>query len=397
MTQDMLEQENRLLSMLAERTRTDRGDWYAVFKARHGMQVAFESVRAVLGAGYVSTQLLTCCTAVDPILVGGLLPCYCEISPSTAAIDPRALNLGPEVRAVVLQHTYGVVDNTSSCALASAAHAARAIVLEDSAHCLARMARDETGAPVADVSVHSFGIEKMVPSHFGAAVWVNPRSQFADFTSELRSRLNALEAIGWHLGFLTHTYIDTVRVLGHLPGKTAHMLRVGLPKIGLFEPGVSEAERRGGISHPPMRPGESVCKRAADAMLKLDAIERQRVSAVEIYRSGLKGLPGVEIPEAITQGAAQPLLRLPILVRNTETADAIIKRCCDAGYYTSAWYRPELCPGVSSPDVYRIPTDRSRLCECDRFVACVAPLPTDHGPAEITEIVDMVRSTCGRV
>ena len=36
------------------------------------------------------------------------------------------------------------------------------------------MARDEDGAPIADVSFHSFGVEKMLPTMFGGAVWVNP-------------------------------------------------------------------------------------------------------------------------------------------------------------------------------------------------------------------------------
>lgn len=66
-------QEEAIANILAARTSTNACDWYLVFKARHGMQIAFEEIRAELDSGDVATQLLTCCTAVDPILVAGLI------------------------------------------------------------------------------------------------------------------------------------------------------------------------------------------------------------------------------------------------------------------------------------------------------------------------------------
>ena len=79
-----------LREALASRTGTRPEDWFPVFKARYGMQVAFDAVRSVRGDGSVLTQLFTCCTAVDPIVVSGLRPRYADVGADTMGIDvPR--------------------------------------------------------------------------------------------------------------------------------------------------------------------------------------------------------------------------------------------------------------------------------------------------------------------
>ena len=156
------QQEASIAQIMASRTGTDPADWFLVFKARYGMQVAFEEIYAEMGPGEVATQLLTCCTAVDPILVAGLVPRYCEVSFDTAMIDSEALDASGELRAVVAQHTYGIVDDAATARLAQRAHDAGALLVEDCAHCVGRMAKSESGEPLADISFHSFGIEKML-------------------------------------------------------------------------------------------------------------------------------------------------------------------------------------------------------------------------------------------
>ncbi|MBE9940144.1 DegT/DnrJ/EryC1/StrS family aminotransferase, partial [Cellulosimicrobium cellulans] len=155
--------------MLADRTGTDPADWFLVFKARYGMEVVFRALAEARGPGDVVTQVFTCSTAVDPVLVAGLRPVYAEVSPATVAIDPDRLAVGPDTRAVVLQNTFGIVDEAAARRLRDAARSVGALLVEDSAHCVGRLARDADGTPVADVSFHSFGVEKLLPTRFGGA------------------------------------------------------------------------------------------------------------------------------------------------------------------------------------------------------------------------------------
>lgn len=384
--------ENDIARVLAERTRTTSSEWHCVFKARHGMRVAFEAVRDLMGPGAVGTQLLTCCTAVDPILVAGLTPCYLDISGASGAIDSKAFAACDDVRAVVLQHTYGIIDADESREFVRLAHERGIPVIEDCAHCVGRMATDEAGAPLADISIHSFGIEKVLDTLYGGAVWVNPASPFTELTDRIADDLAALPAVPRHLGFLAHINRFQLRVFGHIPASAVRALRRTLPKIGLFDPAVAEVERRGGLPYEPFRPTRDICEKVSRELAHLDANERSRMSVVSTYRTRLRDLPHIEIPASAMAGEAQPLLKFPILVRDTEAADAVIHAVCDAGYFTSAWYRPELTPGVLDKDAYHVPHDRSALTCNDDFIARVATLPTNIDPAAADAVVDAVLS-----
>ena len=165
-----------LREALASRTGTRPEDWFPVFKARYGMQVAFDAVRSVRGDGSVLTQLFTCCTAVDPIVVSGLRPRYADVGADTMGIDVAKVESMPlgsdeQVHAMVMQHTFGAIDEDSSRRLAALAGQMGALLVEDCAHCVTRMARDAAGWPLADISAHSFGVEKMLPTRFGGAIW----------------------------------------------------------------------------------------------------------------------------------------------------------------------------------------------------------------------------------
>ena len=381
--------EQKLQSLMAAKTATDPTDWYPVFKARHGLQVAFECIRAELGDGEVATQLLTCCTAVDPILVAGLEPRYSEVSFDTASIDPAKLDASGSLRAVVLQHTYGIVEDGSSAALAARAHEAGAVLVEDCAHCVGRMAHGADGAPVADVSVHSFGIEKMLHTLFGGIVWVNPESPYAGVAKRVRERMEALPVSTGRLDMLERLFVNECRVFNHLPRPAARGLRNALSAAGLFEPAVSREEQLGGLSHEPMRPSEHVCNLVAEAWGRLENDERLRAEATAGYVRELEGVDGVEIPAAAKLG--QPLLKFPVIMRDTATADASIEASCAAGHYTSAWYRPELGPGVLDEAAYRVPADRSGLTVCDHMVACLATLPTNTGDVQAKEVSAAIR------
>ena len=203
---------------LAARTGTEPGDWHLVYKARYGMQAAFEALRDAHGPGSVVTQLFTCLTAVVPVLAAGLEPAYRDVSARTAALDPERLSLPADACAVVAQHTYGLIDDAQTAELARLAHAAGAALVEDCAHCVCRLARDASGAPLADVSVHSFGIEKILPTHFGGAVWVNPASPVPGLADAVGRALEALPEPPAGLDRLARAYRGENRVLAHLPG-----------------------------------------------------------------------------------------------------------------------------------------------------------------------------------
>lgn len=388
---DRTEREASIARIMAERTGTRPEDWYCVYRARHGMLAACEAVRATIGEGHVVTQLLTCCTAVDPILAAGLIPRYGEVSADTASLDPAALPLDSSVRAVMLQHTFGLVDDGASRRIASAAHEAGALVFEDCAHGVARMAKGPDGSPLADVSFHSFGVEKMLHAQFGGAVWVNPEGASPEVLQVLRERLVQLPVTGAHLTALTGTFVFWNRVFNHLPLPVARGLRRFLSATGLFEPAVSDEERRGGVSHDPMRPSDAICDAVIEAFGCLDEDVVTRTEATRAYSELLADVPGVTLLASAAQGPYQPLLKYPVLVADAATSDAVCEACCAAGHYMTVWYRPELGPGVLDESAYHVPVDRSAIPVCDDMVQRILTLPTNQGAEGARAVVDVLK------
>uniref|UniRef100_UPI0020289BD3 DegT/DnrJ/EryC1/StrS family aminotransferase n=1 Tax=Actinotalea sp. C106 TaxID=2908644 RepID=UPI0020289BD3 len=282
---------------LADRTGTSPADWFLVFKARYGLQVVFEALAAARGAGDVVTQAFTCSTAVDPILVAGSRPVYADVTPDSVAIDAGRLVVPASAHAVVLQHTFGIVDTRNAARLRESARVAGALLVEDAAHCAGRMATGPDGAPLADVSIHSFGVEKMLPTRFGGAVWVSPDLPDPRLRARLAGDLAGLPQIGARLDLATRSYRTQVRVLNRVPGAVGRGARHALTAAGVFEPAIARVESRGGLPYRPMAPSDWVSAQAAAALADLGDVEAARTAVVRAYLGELAG--AVEIPGAI--------------------------------------------------------------------------------------------------
>ena len=386
---------------LARRTGTRAGEWHLVLKARYGMFAAFEAIRRTRGDGSVVTQPYTCCTAVDPIVSSGLTPVYADLSLRSLALDAARLSLPADARAVVLQNTYGIVDATDAAALARAARGAGALLIEDCAHCVGRMATDSSDIPLADVSVHSFGVEKMLRTSFGGAIWVSPRME-EDLRAAISSALDALPAPTAARRRAMRLYRNEIRVLNRLPRGAARGLRGVLERLGLFEPAVSDAERAGGVSGTPAAPDEWVCAHALEALSSADAQLSQRSAAVRAYSSAFAAAPlsaaaeaSVEVPHAIAASFDQPLLVFPVFLSTSERADRAVHDVCAAGFYARPWYRPLLYPGAADAAAYRLP-ERGALPVTERCSAGAVTLPTDVSAEDAERIAEIVIRAAGR-
>ena len=361
-----------LQATLADVTGTRAQDWHLVFKARYGMLAVFEASAAVRpDRRSVVTQLLTCSTAVDPILVAGLTPVYGEVSPRTFSLDPVLLRVPDAPGAVVIQHTFGLVDQASSRLLAAAAREAGAVVVEDSAHCVTRMARGADGTPLADISVHSFGVEKMLPTKFGGAIWVNPAMTDTALRDAMTTALTALSGPGLRLGLAARSYRWTRVVVGRAPGGAS--VGRALEKTKLYSPAVSTAEQQGRLAHGAHGATDWIARKAATALAELPAIEARRLAATDAYSAAL----GADL-------AGQPLVRFPVLVPPGIDAGAVVKALRERDIYAGAWYRPALFPGVVNPSAFGYVPGTLRVTE--DLIARIVNLPTDVSAERADEI-----------
>lgn len=399
---------NDIARELAHLTATHAEDWLPVAKARYAMYATFKAVREIGGgthdAGTVLTQLYTCVTAVDPIIAAKFTPVYADISPRTLALDTQTLDdstrdsaEGPV--AVVLQHTFGIIDDAQSRILASHAHKQGALVVEDCAHCLGRMAYAADGSPVADVSVHSFGVEKMVRSSFGGAVWINPRLD-STIRQHIRSQVERLPVVAGTRAAAIHTYPFVKRVLAHLPQGLSHTVRSALAHAGLFEFPVDPVEQRGGMS-APILPDAWVYRHMSDALNGYEQSLDVRRRLTDIYRFELPLAPlttsatqPLECPDLVLSDKTQPLLAFPVYLANEGLAAKAVRTLRAAGVYARAWYRPLLFPGVEDTSMYHV--DASiRYPVCERCSRGAVLLPVDLDEERTRAAARLLRESVG--
>lgn len=374
--------EIELRRALAARTHTNAGDWFLVFKARYGMEVVFQALREELGEGDVVTQLFTCLTAVAPIVSAGLRPRYADVSAATLAIDPASLAVDARTRAVVVQHTFGIIDAAADVTLRAVAHRADALVVEDNAHCVGRIARDADGVPIADVSIQSFGVEKMLPGcYFGGAVWVNPALPGRGLRRRIVSALSTLPGLDPARDRAARRYHNQLRLLTRMPAGASQRLRGRWEAKGTFEPAVAEAERRAELPLQPQGMGEWVAEQALGGLDSLDAVEKRHRACVARYLEVLEGATGVELPKAVLGPArGQPLLRMPVTLASRELSDEALARIGELGLYAVGWYRPLLLPGALDTQAFSWDGDVSRWPTTARLSEGAVDLPCDVEP-----------------
>ena len=385
-----------LRAAMAERTGTRREDWYCVYKARYGMQVVLRVLHERHGAGEVLTQLFTCCTAVAPIMSAGLTPRYVDVADDTLALDPLSCGPDDSTRAVVLQHTFGIVLPARDAQLARAAHDAGALVVEDSAHCAGRMARDGEGRPLADVSIHSFGVEKQVSdTYFGGLVWVNPAMADAGLRDALTAELAALPAVDESREKAARSYRNQLRVLTRLPHAASERLRGSLVRRGSFEPAVADAELAGELPLAATKPGAWVAEQALGGVRRLDGIEARRSLCVDAYLSVFaqadeSSARDLLLPSDLAGLRGQPLLRFPVSLPTSALAELVRAKVAERGFYAVNWGRPLLYPGPSDPSAFGWDGTTRDLPRTERWSRGIVGLPTDIGPVQAREIAQMV-------
>ncbi len=379
-----------LRAALAERTGTRAEDWHLVFRARYGMEVTFRALAQARGRGSVATQLFTCCTAVDPIVAAGLTPAFGDVSPRTLALEAANVPRTDDLLAIVDQHTFGMMDEAADVSLRGLADELGVLLVEDNAHSVARLARDAAGRPVADVSIHSFGVEKMLPTtYFGGAVWVNPAMADAALRQAITAALDSLPAMDASLDKAVRGYRNQLRVLTRLPRPVSRAIRSRMERKRTFVPAVADVERRAGLAHESQGMSDWVATQALEALEGIDANEARRRSCVAEYARALAPAGGVEVPAAaVSASESEPLLRFPVLLPTQELADEAIALVARMGYYAVPWYRPLLTPGVLDAQAYGWDPQAASWPTTMRASRGIVCLPTDIQPQDSARVAD---------
>ncbi len=383
---DLSQSNLAIRKLLAEYSHTDPDDWFLTFKARFGMAVAMQCIYDIYGHGEVITQPYTCITAINPILASNLKPVYTDVDPNTLSLtNPEKLYSSKTV-AVVMQHTMGIIGDDSAD-IAAFAKKHRLILFEDSAHCLTRMATDKSGKVLADISVHSFGVEKILQNtKFGGAIYVNPalKHKNAQLYEKITSSLLNLPQPPLGLKLRSRTYRFQNGILQRMPNSIYHDLRNLAYKAHIFELAVAPYEQSGEQSRP-YATTKYVNKIILQHLPALPTIYKRRLKNTRTYNKELANNDNFTILAPIEQ----PLLAYPILFPTTAAATEVYDVLTSSKFHIRRWYSPLLYPGPTSNRRYSYNPKMAPTAEdIHSRVLC---LPTDLSPERMKTILSIIK------
>lgn len=379
-----IESSRKIRQTLAKASGTDPEDWFLCLKARFGMQVVFSAIRDTLGAGEVITSPYTCITAINPILSGGLTPVYSDIDPSLLWFkNPKAKLCSGKTRAIMMQHTLGIIGDKSEIATFAAKH--RLLLIEDSAHCLTRMARDSKNQPLADISVHSFGVEKILTrTKFGGAIYINPRLKASNpkFYSLVTANLLALPHPTPMAEVRVRSYRFNNAILQRMPASLKPAVRSTAIKAKILEPPISYIEQEGkqGRAYAPtLWVNEKILEQFPTLPINYD----RRLRNVAHYQKHLKS----DKFEALTS-VDEPLLAYPILFKDQNQANLAYDLLMSSKFFIRRWYSPLLFPGPASNRTYHYNPKMAPIAE--DIAPRVLCLPTDIKDTECRRLIKLM-------
>ena len=380
-----VESSQKVREQLAQLSDTKAKDWHLCMKARYGMALVFEAIHEELGEGEVITTPYTCITSVNPILVAGLTPVYADIDPailSTGKPDDK-LCKSKKACALVMQHTVGIIgDKTNLRKYADKHHL---LLIEDSAHCVTRLARGKNNRILADISIHSFGVEKVLTgSKFGGAIWINPelKKQYPSLYNKLNAKFRTLKQPNLPTKFRVRTYRFNNAIIQRLHGNFRYNFRNFQIKTKILEPPIHPIEQNG-QQDTPRATNTYINKRILSQLDNLHNNFSRRSANVELYNTKLKSKYFSKVTDL-----REPLLAFPILFKSTDKANRAFDMLSTQGYFIRRWYSPLLFPGPNNLETYHYNPKSAPIAEdISKRILC---LPTDLPTEKTVQIIKLL-------
>lgn len=357
------------------------------FKGR----VALHAILEAVGVGPGHQVLLpgyTCVVVPNAVLYRGADPVYADIDPATFNLDAAALEAGrgrtwspDRVRAVIVQHTYGLPADTDRIGAFARAHGL--VLIEDACHALGSRWHGRPVGSLGDAAFFSSQWSKPVTTGLGGwAEIVQPDLAAAVSAVAARyPRPGALAGLRLHAQYLAYRALYRPRLFWALQGLYRALGRAGLV-IG-SSTGTELDCRMPGDYRRRMGPvQERTLARLLDEAAT--AVAARRANAAVIERElDRHGLPRAHVPD----GADPVWLRYPLRVGNK---DALLAAARAARVELGDWF---LSPVHPNRDGWAQAAYRAGSCPvAERAARQVINLPTHAGldEAEIARIVRFV-------
>lgn len=306
------------------------GTAYLFYKGREALFAALVAAGLPPKSGICITGYI-CYAVYQAVTAAGMTPVFVDIGKDdvnvTAAGLETVLKNHPDVRAVILQNTYGFPQDIRG--IGKIAKKYGLIVIEDLAHSVGAVYGDgRTAGSAGDFAALSFSQDKMIDAVSGGALVVRTKPN-------LRPELRKRAAVGagqmirdrWY-----PTLASIIRMTYPIPGKFIH---AALRNLGLLSSPMGDTT---GITLHTLPPWYARQVINAFRYLRDDIVHRRMIAS--IYASAIK--PVCLVPAIVPLIPRAAPLRFPIIVRNRDGLIAEAKR--HGLFISDIWYDAPVAP-----------------------------------------------------
>lgn len=275
----------------------------------------------------VIIQSFSCSAVANPVLWVGATPVYIDIEQETYNLNADLLEkkISPRTKAVVVQHTFGVVADLQK--IQAICKKYKILLIEDLAHALGATYKGKKAGIIGDVALVSFGRDKVISSVYGGAI-VAKKHQDAIQRVYEDLRLPSRRWVGAQLlhPVLTKICLTTYRFGGD-------KALWALQKLHLLSRAVTKQEARGECpSYFPKKMPNALASIASHQFKKVNRFNRHRIRMAKRYHEALQHNTSVVAP-AVKDGD----IFLRYTIRHNES-QKIFSQAIKRGIVLGDWY-----------------------------------------------------------
>lgn len=239
-------------------------------------------------------QPFTCSATINPLINAGVKPVYVDLNLKTFNLDPQHLHssLTKNTKAILIQHTFGTPADIKK--IKSFCQKNNLLLIEDCAHALGAKYNQKLVGSFGDISIISFGRDKVISSIFGGALIIN-NPKFLPASKKYFSSL-PYPPISWTIQQLLHPLISQF-------SKTTYNLNIGKAilyfsqKLKLISKAVYPSEKLHQIpSIFPAKLPEALASLALHQIQKLNQFNHHRQQIAQIYKQKISH-PAISQPK----------------------------------------------------------------------------------------------------
>ncbi len=315
----------------------------------------------------VIIQAMTCVSVPQSVKLTGARPVYADIGCRSYNLNIESVKklINSRTKAIIVQHTFGLPGPIED--IVSLARQHNLIVIEDCAHSLGTTYKNKLLGNYGDISIYSFGRDKIISSVFGGAVVAHNDTVYKKLqtiTKELKK-----PPFLWTTQQLLHPILFSFIVPLYFTAALGKIALVFMQKIKLLSLAVEKKEKRARkpsylyYQFPPR-----LVPLLLNQLKKLNRFNNRRRSIVQYYYRSLSN--NFSFPD-IPDYSSPAWLRFPLLVENPER---LLKQAKQEHILLGDWYNRPISPKTVDPNLFDYHSGDCSVAE--KVAAHIINLPT---------------------